>query len=121
VPLDCRDPHGMSPPAHAAKEGWATVVEFLLSSNQVEVNGRDLFGRTPLLLAAKKKKLNVVKYLMTEGGADAEATNALGRNILCRATQLAERPEDIIDLVSTVVPTGKCDLRVVDNEGNSAL
>ncbi|KAK4205112.1 ankyrin repeat-containing domain protein [Triangularia verruculosa] len=127
----------------AATIGHLDIVKYLIAEAGADVEARDRQGMTALLWAGEQSTqwsghLEIVRYLITEAGADAGARDNLGRNILRRvldfpgARELKElwvrmdpwRNRSILrpyHLMHTIALTGKCDPRVPDLEGNSAM
>lgn len=118
VEVDGRDHDGWTPLTWAASKGRLDVVRYLVATGKVDVEARDKNQMTPLQIAARDNRLPVVEFLIREAGADAGATDCQGTNALCRVVEIAQTASGI---VLALLATGKCDPRVVDERGHSAL
>jgi hypothetical protein len=91
------DTNRFNSPLHvAAYQGYAEVVELLLSHKGVELNALDINGYTPLMRAVEKRNEKIVKLLLAKGadvnkvnGRDQTALN-IGHNVTASESKISE-------------------------------
>ncbi|RYP58121.1 hypothetical protein DL769_009091 [Monosporascus sp. CRB-8-3] len=109
--------YGVTPLLWAAGNGNRAMVNFLLTTGDVDVNVKDNHGWTPLLWAAQNGDEAIVKQLLATGKADINSKDyKYGRTPLSWA---AERGHEAI--VKQLLATGKADINLKDENGRTPL
>ncbi|XP_075042642.1 histone-lysine N-methyltransferase EHMT2 isoform X2 [Mixophyes fleayi] len=99
---------------HAAKSGNLEMLNFLLSTGQVNVNAQDNGGWTPIIWAAEHKHIDVIRMLLMRGSdvtlEDNEKNICLHWASFTGSTEIAE-----------VLLNAQCDLHAVNFHGDTPL
>ncbi|CEL05840.1 hypothetical protein ASPCAL06953 [Aspergillus calidoustus] len=75
----------------AASDGCLSMVNLLLTRDDIDVNARDSHGRTPLWWATRNNRPFVAKRLLAERGLDINAASAGGSTSLHQAVNRGNR------------------------------
>jgi len=113
-PLDCCDIRGRTPLIYAAAFGSVSIVEFLLSTDEVYVNAMDDTQKTALHHAARHSQAEILRLLL-RAGAMIEARDHNG----CTALMFAAGTGNVAGL--QVLLDKQANPTVEDYQGNSAL
>ncbi|XP_046346164.2 ankyrin repeat domain-containing protein 50-like [Haliotis rufescens] len=90
----------------AGRGGDVEVVQYVLSHDMVDINGRGSCRRTPVMLAAEKGHIAIVKLLVDKGGdmslVDKRHENILHLACLCGQIEVVKYvlSQDIVDINS---------------------
>ncbi|XP_048257852.1 ankyrin repeat domain-containing protein 50-like [Haliotis rufescens] len=88
----------------AGRGGDVEVVQYVLSHDMVDINGRGSCRRTPVMLAAEKGHIEIVKLLVDKGGdmslVDKGHENILHLACLCGQIEVVKYvlSQDIVDI-----------------------
>ncbi|KAJ5964923.1 uncharacterized protein N7479_004799 [Penicillium vulpinum] len=101
-------PDGATPVHIAARLGWASVMNLVIATVQVDLNRLDPHGLTPLLSATKYGQREIVEALMHAPDVDISVTDRHGNTALHLAVQCGHY--DILILLTSstnLVPSSK--------------
>ncbi|KLU92426.1 hypothetical protein MAPG_11372 [Magnaporthiopsis poae ATCC 64411] len=104
----------------AAAHGYDKVIQFLLDTEQVDINGTDHVGRTPLSWAAANGHQAVVQLLLDTGKADADSKDNNGWTPLSTPLSWAAANGHKA-VVQLLLDTGKIDADSKDHIGRTPL
>jgi ankyrin repeat protein len=86
-----QDKFGLTALHEASRDGRLSMVNLLLSKEDIDINVRDVNGRTPLWWAARNNHPFIAKRLLAESGLDTNAASAGGSTPLHQAVNLGNR------------------------------
>jgi ankyrin repeat protein len=111
-----RDSMGATPLSYAAEGGYKEIVQLLLGTDTVDVDGEDEFGFTPLLYAVKHSHKELVELLLGTGKVDVNAKQRDGWTALLLAVTAGQK-----EIVELLLGTGKVDVNAKQRDGWTAL
>lgn len=116
--VNIEDKHGMTPLAHAAKNGQEGVVALLLETKGAGVDCRDQSGRTPLSHACESKDcIGVIELLLGTKKAKVNSRDKKGRTPLSHACGNMNNT----GVVELLLGTKWTDVNSRDKEGRTPL
>ncbi|XP_032872831.1 histone-lysine N-methyltransferase EHMT2-like [Amblyraja radiata] len=99
---------------HAAKNGSVQMVQFLLTTGQVDLNTQDSGGWTPVIWAAEHKHIEIIKLLLDRGASVAQKDNE--ENICLHWAAFAGSSD-----IAEVLLNARCNIQAVNMHGDTPL
>jgi ankyrin repeat protein len=89
---EIQNQYQMKPLHYAARDGYLTMVRYLVTVRSADVDAPNSFGETPFFIAAGQGHLNVCKLLAEEKGANVNTSDQYGRTAFIYAAEYNHLP-----------------------------